>query len=72
VIDVEPSETVCDDHTAEINPTPLCAGLINFVPQVREVKAKIAQEKSEYDAERMKVIYSGTWSGWRAFLRSCS
>ncbi|OQD70507.1 hypothetical protein PENDEC_c023G07119 [Penicillium decumbens] len=26
---------------------------------VREVKAKIAQEKSEYDAERMKVIYSG-------------
>ncbi|KAJ5963263.1 Ubiquitin supergroup [Penicillium vulpinum] len=26
---------------------------------VREVKVKIAQEKSEYDAERMKVIYSG-------------
>ncbi|KAJ5126291.1 UV excision repair protein (RadW) [Penicillium atrosanguineum] len=26
---------------------------------VREVKAKIAQEKGEYDAERMKVIYSG-------------
>ncbi|KAG0156634.1 hypothetical protein PDIDSM_3815 [Penicillium digitatum] len=26
---------------------------------VREVKVKIAQEKGEYDAERMKVIYSG-------------
>ncbi|CAG8026569.1 unnamed protein product [Penicillium salamii] len=26
---------------------------------VREVKAKIAQEKGEYEAERMKVIYSG-------------
>ncbi|KAJ5426520.1 UV excision repair protein (RadW) [Penicillium sp. CMV-2018d] len=26
---------------------------------VREVKVKIAQEKGEYEAERMKVIYSG-------------
>jgi hypothetical protein len=33
--------------------------VLTHLSQVREVKQKIAQEKGEYEAERMKVIYSG-------------
>lgn len=61
MIEVEPSETVRDvsmpSWPNEANATS--AGLRISYLQVREVKTKIAQEKGEYDAERMKVIYSG-------------
>jgi hypothetical protein len=36
------------------------AFLFFCVLQVRQVKEKISQEKPDYGAERMKVIYSGT------------
>jgi hypothetical protein len=43
--------------------TPPGAGLtwVSFLRllQVRQVKEKISQEKPDYGAERMKVIYSG-------------
>lgn len=40
-------------------PSIISAGLNRVSVQVRQVKEKIAQEKGEYEAERMKVIYSG-------------
>lgn len=49
---------MCPCYRGPTKPTPPGAGL-TICLQVREVKAKIAQEKGEYDAERMKVIYSG-------------
>lgn len=62
MIEVEPSETVRHVHSTrsqQSNATQCGADI--FCSQVRQVKAKIAQEKGEYEAERMKVIYSGAY-----------
>lgn len=46
--------------TRQNYPTPPECGA-DLVPQVRQVKEKIAEVKSGYDADRTKVIYSGMW-----------